>query len=407
MRIVFFNIQTNKFFLRPFCDIILNKPEVSKNRYFFNYLLAKEDTQVCNFITKTGSTLPGFIRKNIKSLFLIKIETLFVFIKNKVSLKKVKMIVDPNELQNDDILFVFHSYFNDLKTMEYLKGIKLINCVHFYGLKEETEIIEKWNFSYYLFEVDLAKYSLLFQKNYLPWFTAQYIMLPYSFKNRFTKIKPFEQRQNKACAVGTVTFCENDEFIKIYGSSCYQPIRKIIYDNKVKILEYIDSFISPYNEKELKSINKNQFFLKRLYNQIYNDIYCGQQKTYYSFDMVEKYNDYMMFVSTEDINGSYGVGCFEGMACGTAMIGVHSGIYEDLGMEACKHYIPYDGTLQNLCEVIAYYQKAEHEDELKKIAESGYNFVINNFTEEKVGELFYKSMQKVYEIYKNKAESAL
>lgn len=226
-------------------------------------------------------------------------------------------------------------------------------------------------------------------------------MQPYSFKNRFKKIKPFVQRKNKACATGTMAFCEDEEFIQVYGSSSYQPIRKKIYDNKDKITEYIDSFIAVYTEKELKPINKNQSFFKRLYNQIHNDIYCGQQKTYYSFDMVEKYNDYMMFVSTEDINGSYGVGCFEGMACGTAMIGIHSGIYEDLGMEVYKHYIPYDGTLSNLCEVITYYQKAEHQDELKKIAECGYNFVINNFTEEKVGKLFYQNMKNIYLSYKN------
>lgn len=402
MRIVFFNIQTNKFFLKPFCDIVLKKPEVSKNRYILNYLLERNDVEICNFITGGGgTTLPGFIKNHIKSIFLIKLEILFVFIKNKLSIKKIKTLNNPDELQDNDIIFIFHSYYDDIKDLEGLKGIKVIYLVHFYGLQKEIEIIKRQNFAYYLFEEDLAKYSLLFKKNYLTWFTAQYIMQPYSFKNRFKKIKPFVQRKNKACATGTMAFCEDEEFIQVYGSSSYQPIRKKIYDNKDKITEYIDSFIAVYTEKELKPINKNQSFFKRLYNQIHNDIYCGQQKTYYSFDMVEKYNDYMMFVSTEDINGSYGVGCFEGMACGTAMIGIHSGIYEDLGMEVYKHYIPYDGTLSNLCEVITYYQKAEHQDELKKIAECGYNFVINNFTEEKVGKLFYQNMKNIYLSYKN------
>lgn len=64
MRIVFFNIQTNKFFLKPFCDIVLKKPEVSKNRYILNYLLERSDVEICNFITGGGGgqLFPGLLK---------------------------------------------------------------------------------------------------------------------------------------------------------------------------------------------------------------------------------------------------------------------------------------------------------------------------------------------------------
>lgn len=56
------------------------------------------------------------------------------------------------------------------------------------------------------------------------------------------------------------------------------------------------------------------------------------------------------------MNGSYGIGSIEGMACGCAMIGINIGIYEDIGLKVGVHYIPYDDTLVNLIETMKYYQ---------------------------------------------------
>ena len=72
-----------------------------------------------------------------------------------------------------------------------------------------------------------------------------------------------------------------------------------------------------------------------------------------------------MFICPEDVNGSYGVGTIEGMACGCAMIGWDYGAFEDMGMTAGVHYISYDGTMENLIEKIRYYQKPENQNEFK------------------------------------------
>jgi spore maturation protein CgeB len=76
-------------------------------------------------------------------------------------------------------------------------------------------------------------------------------------------------------------------------------------------------------------------------------------------------------------------------------------MYQDLGLVDGIHYIGYDGTLDDLIFKIRYYQK--HEEELERIASNGYNFVIQNFNEEKVASDFFAALheQARYKTFKN------
>lgn len=98
--------------------------------------------------------------------------------------------------------------------------------------------------------------------------------------------------------------------------------------------------------------------------------------------MVESFNNYKMCIVGEEILGVPGIGFVEGMACGCAYIGQTLGYYEDLGMKAGIHYIGYDGTLDDLKAKITYYQQPEQQEELERIANSGYEFVHDNFNGE-------------------------
>ena len=54
-----------------------------------------------------------------------------------------------------------------------------------------------------------------------------------------------------------------------------------------------------------------------------------------------------MFVVPEEANDLPGIGFVEGMACGSAYIGLDDGMYKDIGLIPRKHYITYDGTLED------------------------------------------------------------
>jgi spore maturation protein CgeB len=79
------------------------------------------------------------------------------------------------------------------------------------------------------------------------------------------------------------------------------------------------------------------------------------------------------------------------MACGCAYIGLDHPMYTDLDMLDKKHYIAYNGTLLDLKNKISYYQN--HQDELSEIANNGYNFARNSFSEKKVLNNFWKYLE--------------
>ena len=129
--------------------------------------------------------------------------------------------------------------------------------------------------------------------------------------------------------------------------------------------------------------------------------HTGQQKKYFSFNMVEKFNDFKMCLVGEEILGVPGIGFVEGMSCGCAYIGQKLGYYEDYGMQEGVHYIGYDGTLEDLKAKITYYQQPENQEELERIANAGYEFAQKHFRGEYVAEQLLNNLIAAQNIYKH------
>ena len=86
-----------------------------------------------------------------------------------------------------------------------------------------------------------------------------------------------------------------------------------------------------------------------------------------------------MHLLGEEILGVPGIGFIEGMACGSAYIGLDSPMYRDFGLIPGVHYIAYDGTKEGLRQTVEYWQRTEKQDELEQIAKTGCEFVRKNF----------------------------
>ena len=388
------NLHANGALVKILSQIITGKHAMSKHRFLLDYMI-KNGAEVADFVTLEGTTFPK--GKKLKSLLLRKIEAKYVLRKNGFSKRNIKLIANPYELKTDDIVICQSTIApGQFELLENINAIKIVDHMHFYGEKEASDSLKDKGIQYYMFDVDLDKYSKLYQENY-SWFTGEFIMRPYSYQPRFAVKKNFNDRMTKAVAMGTLTKCLMPEFIEMYGSEYYQPHRKMIMDNAYKYPDEIDSYISEYQETALKEIKDDDMKITRLFKKTYNYFHAGQQKAYFSFDMVDKYNEYKMFICPEDINGSYGVGTIEGMACGCAMIGWNYGAFEDMGMAAGKHYIAYDGTMDNLIAKIRYYQRPENQDELENIAKTGCKFIRENFSEEAVAKRYYEDLKKISE----------
>ena len=139
-----------------------------------------------------------------------------------------------------------------------------------------------------------------------------------------------------------------------------------------------------------------------MFRQLYNKFFTGHQKSYYSFNMVDKFNEYKMCIVGEEIMGIPGVGFVEGMACGCAYIGQTIGYYEDYGMQEGVHYIGYDGTVADLRRKIEFYQQLENQQKLETIAENGYKFVHENFRGEIIARKLVEELAKVQKQKSNK-----
>lgn len=396
-RIVFVNLHSDWMLMRVAMVYIFKYSAAIKHGYLLKYLLNHpEKYQVCNYINDRGFSL----YTNGDGKFM-KILNWFSGIENKITLKKnginpniIPVLRNPSEINENDIVIAYNVCNEELRGLNNIKAFKALSMLHFHGRKGEDIKIKEAGINCFFNEVNLSKSSEIFKKYYhvnLPW-----IIHPFVFAERFKNIKPFSERKNKCFSTGTITYKKHPEFISLYGDSCNQPARKFVKDNPVFFKDTIDCYSSDYLEDNAgKTINPTDNKIVKLYKKLYNRTHVGKQKKYFSFNMVEKFNDYKMHLLGEEILGVPGIGYVEGMACGSAYIGLDSPMYRDLGLIPGIHYISYDGTKENLRKTIEYWQKEENQEKLEQIAKNGYEFVHNNFSGEKVAEFIVKELIKM------------
>ncbi len=393
-RIIFVNLHTSWMLVRNSQVIYFKTSAALKHRYILDYLLNNPDYEVCNFITKDGFSLVpknGGILNMLHALRFC--ENKIILKKNGIDHRKVTVIKNVAEIRPDDIVILY----NVMGSTNYnigaqISAFKALSMLHFHGRKEENAQIEKANIQCYFNEVDLSKSSDLFNKYYhveRPW-----LVIPFVFADRFQNLKPFAERQNKCFSTGTITYKEHEEFLSVYGDPCDQPARKFVKDNPEFFKDTVDCYSSDYLEDEpgKKYVAGENWFV-RLYKKYYNLRHVGKQKKYFSFNMVEKFNDYKMHLLGEEILGVPGIGFVEGMACGSAYIGLDSPMYRDYGLIPGVHYITYDGTKEGLRATVEHYQKAENQEELEHIAKAGCDFVRKNFCGPKVAEKLMEGLK--------------
>ena len=381
MRIVFVNLHGNEFLVKTLNKYIFKQSVAIKHKYFLDYLLERDDVEVCSYINKRGLSLSYTTRNAFLQSFRF-LEHRIVMRKNGIPSKKITLLKKESDIRHDDIVIVYEFFRPQFDFSTRPDAFVALSQLHF--LVGQADVMEKLDPDLIYNESDLQKHFIAFN-DYFGWFHKQYLVIPFVFAERFKVVKPFSERQNKAVSVGTVTY---PEYIrKYYGTNCLQPARKQVYDHAKELTPWVDCFNSDYLE-DLKQIEykPSDNAVKKIISRLHAKFFTGHQKKYYSFDMVEKFNDYKMCVVGEEITGLPGIGFVEGMASGCAYIGQTVGYYEDYGMKEGVHYIGYDGSLDDLKAKISYYQQPEHQDELEAIAKAGCEFVRTRFNSKAAAE---------------------
>ena len=374
MRIVFVNLHGNEFLVKTLNKYIFKQSVAIKHKYFLDYLLSRDDVEVCSYINKRGLSLSYTTRNRFLQSFRF-LEHRIVMKKNGIPKGKIKVLKSEDEIRHDDMVILYQIFRPQFEFDNRPDAFLAVSQLHF--TVSQAAVMQRLDPDLMYNESNMQKYFIAFD-DYFGWFNKQYLVIPFVFAERFKVIKPFAERQNKAVSVGTVTY--PDYLIKYYGHNCLQPARKQVYDNAKELTPWVDCFNSDYleDDKNIK-VKAADSAVKKTFKRLHDKFFTGHQKKYYSFDMVGKFNDYKMCVVGEEITGLPGIGFVEGMASGCAYIGQTVGYYEDYGMKEGVHYIGYDGTLDDLKAKISYYQQPEHQQELETIAKAGCDFVRSHF----------------------------
>lgn len=374
MRIVFVNLHANEFLVKTLNKYIFKQSVAIKHKYILDYLLSRDDVEVCSFINKRGLSLSYSTRNRFLQSFRF-MDHRITMHKNGIPMSKIKVLKHEDEIRHDDLVILYQIFGPQFEFDKRPDAFIAVSQLHF--ALSASAMMEKVDPDLMFNESNMQQRFVGFNE-YFGWFHKQYMVIPFVFAPRFKVIKPFAERQNKAVSVGTVTY--PDYLIKYYGHNCLQPARKQVYDNARELTPWVDCFNSDYLEDDkLSKHSANDSKLVKTFKRLHDKFFVGHQKKYYSFDMVEKFNDYKMCIVGEEIVGLPGIGFVEGMACGCAYLGQTVGYYEDYGMKEGVHYIGYDGTLDDLKAKISYYQQPEHQQELETIARTGCEFVRSHF----------------------------
>jgi glycosyltransferase involved in cell wall biosynthesis len=409
---------------------------ISKYDYLFDYIYRKN--KKIKVLVDESSMAPLF-RGSLRLLDSPIIDFYAWLLINRLSPSKFEIIKKASTLGEDDIIFSFlygsFTYLNWTKDIESLgflsdfknsNAYKVLHLTHYaYNPALGAFNSEFAGVDLFVGENNLFKNSAFF-RNFFNWYNKNVMVLPFVAQRRFQPIKSFSLRLNKALSTGTNTHRITEiNFNSFFKSDVLQPMRETISINSEKLKPFLDSLITNIQDnsnfkltgyasqlgKFLHLLTKPLIFvfgdIYRLCNLVYNYIFkrdfssMKNERGYYKIDIVESYNNYKMFIVPEEIIGLPGIGFVEGMSCGCAYIGIRDPMYMDLGLVDGIHYIGYDGTLDDLIFKITYYQK--HEEELERIASNGYNFVSQNFNEEKVASDFFAALyeQAKYKTLKN------
>jgi len=261
------------------------------------------------------------------------------------------------------------------------QGPKVFHFSHYFSRTKTTaDSLRKLSVRYAMAESDISLSD--FFKQYFSFIDEVYI-LPFVLRDRYKNRTLFSDRNDKCFAIGTeliLGFQDGDQdpdykdYREYYKTETLQPMRNTIRKNKEKYNDLIDSFIKTRYMK----MNKNRFvglinkFKKRALSY----------KNYFSFNIVDKYNEYKMFVSPEENVGLPSVNFVEGMACGCAYLGIKNPMYDRLGLIDGVNYIGYNGSIEDLRLKITYY--LNHQDLLNEISRNGEKLVKERFSKNTV-----------------------
>lgn len=370
-RIIFIDVSETNFLVRTFSAIKSGRLVKTYKHQFLLRYLQEQGYEVLSLVAKKSNN--RFLKNIFNMKFICQLKMDYVTKRN--GLKHIPVIIDSSDIREDDIVCAYMAYSNQFQILQKLNCYKLLFGNHFISINDKIDL-KACGINGFVNEIDLSNNRFL--KDNLGFNNVDSILVPYIYGNRFIVQKPFNERLNKAMAVGTdsdvkIVPSQYKVYKEYFKTTLVQPMRFEILNHTEEIKDTIDSYISHICEDG------------------------GKQTNYTKFDMVETFNKYKIAICPEELVGMPGIGFVECMASGCAYIGLEHDMYRCLGLISGKHYIAYDGTLWGLVNKVKEYQTKPVE--LARIAKCGTEYVRSHFNEAIVAEKFEKQLINSYNKY--------
>lgn len=294
--------------------------------------------------------------------------------------ENIEFIFSVSELNKKcDALLNFNSHLGETQFNPMLKkfnGIKIYHVNDYFWNQPGSvlnKLLESIGVDYLMGYASHDKHCNYFQstfKNYI----GKIIPVPFGFSERFVSQVPFQERENKAVALGSVNplrpleypvknFRESADFFP--DETWLHKFRREMVLQKAKIKPFVDSMLPEF--PQIKD---------------------------FQYDLVEKFNEYRMFIADESIFNFPPAKYFEGPACGCVLLCADHDCNREFGFKDSENCIMYEvGNIDNLLDKVLYYMK--NEDNLFGIQQRGTTFVRSSFSHKQVATNLYKTIESL------------
>lgn len=405
MRLVLVNPHTQNFG-KSVSGVLLRRKDFMKYDYFIEFFIKDGGRDVAFLIDGTRTSFSGV---GLAALFSWKffswLELIIWMLLNKIDPFAVRVYFDVSKLNpQNDIIFDFSRSIVDVVDQDDLQlnrfqGVTMVHFTHYFKeIKKLARYLKLIPHCIIVAENDLTTND--FFRKYFESIGEVY-HLPFAFGERFVIRKEFEDRKNKCLALGSITRVKNKEFLDFFGDAeGLHPMRKWIYANPHAYEAELDCLIRGFDDtSNVREIKDGDPFYTRLMKRhlpffLLEKFYPTPQIAYFKFDIVSKFNEYRMFLCSEESVGLPSINVFEGMATRSAYVGVEDPMYTALGMLPGTHYIGYkENDIEDLLQKVRYYQ--ENPKMLQNISQAGHDFVREHFSRKKVADVFWSDLKKI------------
>lgn len=294
--------------------------------------------------------------------------------------------VDIPEAAVDDVLLAFSykaatgRFALREPTLKYYRAVVFHLSHYFLATAEKADNIRRLPNVYLAGDSDISEVPYF--RRYFEWYNKPFLILPFAVGERFVNKQPWTSRESRVVATGSFHDLRLErpkrkyaDFMTATGATTYHPVRLALHQLNNDLAPWLDCKVSPYR----------QYGQNRL-SRLLSHFKIGQKK-YFSINIVELYNQHKFAIVGEELSGFPALGAVEAMACGCLLI-AQPQYYKGLGLVPNKHYLPYDGDIHSLPEIV----QTNNNKTLYSMAKETSEFVRKEFSEES---LFSKWMHEI------------